>query len=432
MKKKFYVGVGIENCWMAQTDRPGTRLLDVFMQMQHYENWQEDLQLAKNLGTNVIRYSVPWYRSNPSPGDYDWDWIAKPLHWLVENDITPVIDLIHYGTPTWMDNGILNSEFPQRFAEYAHAFAGRFDGIVDHYTPMNEPQASASRSGYNGVWPPYLHGVDGLATVCLALAKAIVLASRALRDACADCCLISADCNFPPVYEALATKAGLPGLELGSTLQAGPLEDGFYNYRAAEQLPGLELGSTLHHRLFPSSLSYGKILPDDPLVQVLRRMGYADDDFQWFLEHGEPPDILGYNYYPNLETITPVEAREELLRDLTEIHAGLGLPVYVTETSSGLNDEKKIQWVRALGELCKQAREQELPLCGINWWPLFETIQWNYRDNGKSVEDCIVPGGWNNGLYVINKERGASLERIPTGAVAEFRTLCTDVLKNTE
>ena len=405
--KEFYMGVGIENCWMAQTDRPGTRLLDVFLQMQHYERWKDDLQLAKDLGVNAIRYSVPWYKSNPSPGDYDWDWIAGPLDWLVENGITPIIDLIHYGTPTWMDNGILNSQFPERFAEYAHQFARRFDGIVDHYTPMNEPQASARKSGLSAVWPPYLSGVDGWCTLCLALAKAMALASRALRDTSGNCCLISAECNSRIAYQTLATAAGLPDLDLGSTLP---------------------------HRLFPASLSYGMILPDDPLVQALGGMGYADDDFQWFLEHAEPPDILGYNYYPALTPgiATLVEAREQLLRDLTEVHAATGLPVYVAETSAGLNDEEKTEWVRALGELCRQARGQELPLRGINWWPLFETILWDYRDNGKSVEECIVPRGWNNGLYVTNKERGASLERVATGAVAEFRTLCADVLGKAE
>ena len=410
MKRKFYIGVGIENCWMVQTDRPGTRALDVFLQMQHYEKWKEDLQLAKNLGANAIRYSVPWYRSNPSPGSYDWDWIAGPLDWLVEHGITPVIDLIHYGTPTWMDNGILNSQFPERFAEYAHAFARRFDGIVDHYTPVNEPQASAWASGYGALWPPYLRGVDGLSKVCLPLSKAIVLASRALRDTCVDCCIISAECNFKPRYADLAAEAGLPELELGSSV---------------------------YYRLFPASLSYGKILPDEPLVQVLRRMGYADDDFQWFLEHAEPPDILGYNFYPDLfykdlDAIALDEAGEKLFEDLTEIHDGFGLPVYIAETSYGLNDEKKVQWVRALGEICKRAREQNLPLRGVNWWPLFETIQWDYRVNGKSVEDCILPGGWNNGLYVINKESGASLERVPTSAVTEFRTLCADVLGHTD
>ena len=147
--------------------------------------------------------------------------------------------------------------------------------------------------------------------------------------------------------------------------------------------------------------------------------------------------LLGYNFYPDLfykdlGAIALDEACEKLFRDLSEIHDGFGLPVYVMETSYGLNDEEKIQWIRALGQVCKQAREQELPLYGVNWWPLFDTIQWDYRDNGKSVEDCIVPGGWNNGLYAINKKPGASLERVPTGAVAEFRTLCADVLENTK
>ena len=70
---------------MVQTDHPGTRALDVFQQMEHYKRWKEDLQLAVDLGTNAIRYSVPWYRSSPAPGYYDWDWIAGPLNWLAEH-----------------------------------------------------------------------------------------------------------------------------------------------------------------------------------------------------------------------------------------------------------------------------------------------------------------------------------------------------------
>ena len=64
----FYWGVGIENCWMVQTDpkKDGQRrLLDVYLQMQHYEHWKQDLQLAKDVGVNCIRYSVPWYKAEP-------------------------------------------------------------------------------------------------------------------------------------------------------------------------------------------------------------------------------------------------------------------------------------------------------------------------------------------------------------------------------
>ena len=41
-RQRIYVGVGIENGWMAQLDRPGQRLLDVFLQMGHYQRWREE------------------------------------------------------------------------------------------------------------------------------------------------------------------------------------------------------------------------------------------------------------------------------------------------------------------------------------------------------------------------------------------------------
>ncbi len=44
---------------MAQQDRPGVRLLDVFLQMGYYERWQEDLELVRDLGVGAVRYSVP-------------------------------------------------------------------------------------------------------------------------------------------------------------------------------------------------------------------------------------------------------------------------------------------------------------------------------------------------------------------------------------
>ena len=50
-----------------------------------------------------------------------------------------------------------------------------------------------------------------------------------------------------------------------------------------------------------------------------------------------------------------------------------------------------------------------------------------YSLNGKPVEECIVPGGWNNGLYVIDKA-GGRLDRVPTAAVNEFRRLANELV----
>jgi beta-glucosidase/6-phospho-beta-glucosidase/beta-galactosidase len=44
----------------------------VYLQMQHYERWKQDLQLARDVGVNCIRYRAPWYNAEPQPGAYDW------------------------------------------------------------------------------------------------------------------------------------------------------------------------------------------------------------------------------------------------------------------------------------------------------------------------------------------------------------------------
>ncbi len=163
---KFYWGVGIENCWMAQTDpaRDGKRrLLDVYLQMQHYDKWKGDLDLLPSTGVNCIRYSVPWYKAEPKPGIYDWSWIDKPVEYLVNKlKIIPIMDLIHYGTPVWMPDGVIDERFPEAIANYAGAMATHFKGLVNHYSPHNEPQLTCLFCGLTGRWPPYQKTVESL------------------------------------------------------------------------------------------------------------------------------------------------------------------------------------------------------------------------------------------------------------------------------
>ena len=60
----------------------------------------------------------------------------------------------------------------------------------------------------------------------------------------------------------------------------------------------------------------------------------------------------------------------------------------------------------------------------MNWWPLFETIQWDYRDRpDKPLVDFIYPGGWNNGLYKISPQPNGDLKRVPTRAVTAYQKM---------
>jgi len=409
-KPAFYWGVGIENCWMAEhneKNRPSKRLLDVYLLMQHYTMWREDLDKAADLGVKAIRYSVPWYQANPKPGEYDWSWISQPLEYMVNKlDIIPIIDLIHYGTPLWMDNSVLNHDFPQRIAEYAAAFARQFKGLVNHYTPHNEPQLGATFGGNTAYWPPYLVGIDGWAKVGLNIGSGIILTSQALRAELPDAVLISADCLINPEPADVQQQ-------LGVTVRPEERED--FDYQVLT---------------FPASLAYGTVQPNTLFAQALTHAGASQNKVEWFHTNAQLPDIVGHNYYPVCFDQPDSSNEEGLRRGVQELETRMekaarffGRPVYLTETSAGNNAEQKIAWMHAAYDVIARLRARDVPVAGMNWWPLFETVQWEYRDNTKTVTECIYPGGWNNALYVIEEQFGGRLARVHTRAADAYRDL---------
>ncbi len=413
----FYWGVGIENCWMAEhneLNRSGKRLLDVYLLMQHYTRWREDLDTAAHLGVKALRYSVPWYRANSSKGSYDWSWIEQPLDYMVNQlGITPVIDLIHYGTPLWLENGVLNHDYPQRIADYAAAFAQHFKGLVTHYTPHNEPQVGATYAGYQAYWPPYLIGLDGWVKIGLNLGKGMILTSQALRaELVDDVVLISADCLVSPPSAEVAQAVAMPLSDLPSPDRER------YEYQLAS---------------FPASLAYGTVAPDSPFARTLVHLGASEEQILWYANHAQAPDIVGHNYYPvcfdpdgSVDMERLARANEELRARLAQAASFFDRPVYLTETSAGHTGEQKGLWMQAAYEVVASLRSQGTPVVGINWWPLFDTVQWEYRDSTKTITESIFPGIWNNGLYTIEERFDGTLSRIPTGAINVFRTLIAE------
>lgn len=423
----FYWGAGLENCWIAQADpqKDGhRRVLDVFLQMQHYEKWKQDLDLAAEVGVNALRYSVPWYKAEPRPGVYDWSWIDGPVDYMVNQlKIIPIMDIIHYGTPTWMPDGVQDDRFPDALAAYAFAMAKHFRGLVDHYTPHNEPQATCSLCGLWARWPPYRQSADAWARLGCHVAKAMILETQALREALPDPVLISADVSLE---QALAGSLPVMKERAGNTQE----------FRTAAAL-------------FPASLVYGKVDPDHPFAAFLEDCGATHQAIDWCYRHAQLPSVFGFNYYPDLfdfpggdfarESELPLAqaARQAVLllaKRLREAQIWSGLPIYLTETSAGRQEQAKVAFILALYEGVCELRDSGLPLIGVNWWPLYETITWDYREQSeKPLEAFLQPGGWNNGLYTIVPQPAGDLKRVPTEAARAYRDVIErDTLKRQE
>jgi hypothetical protein len=274
--------------------------------------------------------------------------------------------------------------------------------------------------GLTGRWPPYEKNVEGWAKIGIRVAKGIDLEMQAIREAISDAVIVSID----PFFDIRLEHFGSLGRYLPSESEDDAIHKELITAAA----------------VYPSSLAYGRVKPDHPLASFLKDHGVTADEIAWFEKHSARPDILGTNYYPDIAKFAkdgdftrkgsvPLDkAAQEaatLVRNaLTNAQSYFNLPVYLTETSAGLTAEAKIAYINALYDMVLDLRKEKFPLVGINWWPLFETIQWDYREKvDKPLVDFIYPGGWNNGLYVTKADPNGDLKRIRTSAADAYHVI---------
>jgi beta-glucosidase len=403
VERGFRFAVGIEDTFVPH-GFPGHRALDEYELTQHYRFWSEDLGLATDAGATAIRYGFPWYRLNPAPGRFVWDWADRVVDRLDELGLEAIIDLVHYGTPLWLDNGFLNADFPARLAEFAAALAGRYRGRLRSWTPLNEPEITAMHCGEQGLWPPRLTGPDGYVKLVRAIVRSVVAAQRAVAEASGgQASFVHVEATFRYVGETAAF---------------------------AEEVELLRA-----RQFLVQDLLRGRVDDAHPLAAYLRRHGFGDDDLAWSAANPAIADVLGVNYYPHLTTIEyragellPVHRRprrddgtaglEEVLRAFAARYGG---PLMITETSVPGDVGRRLAWLDASLELVAGLRQEGLELVGYTWWPLFDLVAWDYREAAGPVVEHLA----TMGLYDLEVDEIGIMHRRPTAVADRFRAWAT-------
>jgi beta-glucosidase/6-phospho-beta-glucosidase/beta-galactosidase len=140
----------------------------------HYARWREDFDLLDDIGIHFLRYGPPIYRTFLAPGKYDWEFTDITFAELKRRDITPIVDLCHFGVPDWLGN-FQNPDFASQFAVYAGAFADRYPWI-QVYTPVNEMFICAIFSAKYGWWNEQMKTDRAFVTALKNIVKGNVLA----------------------------------------------------------------------------------------------------------------------------------------------------------------------------------------------------------------------------------------------------------------
>ena len=133
-RQTFMMTTGIECSYPTVQ---GGKRRDQMEECGHYARWREDFALCREVGARYVRYGLPYYRTHLGPGRYDWSWGDEVLPALWEAGLTPIADLCHFGVPDWIGS-FQNTDWPQHFAEYAAAFAERYELHVETVSAAEE------------------------------------------------------------------------------------------------------------------------------------------------------------------------------------------------------------------------------------------------------------------------------------------------------
>lgn len=126
-----------------------------------YDRYNSDLDIAKDLGQNIYRFSIEWSRIEPEEGKFDFNAIQHykdVVKATRDRGMEPMITLWHFTSPVWFakDGGWADKRAPERFIRFIKVVVDNFlDQKVGYWLTFNEATTVyASFSYMKGLWPP--------------------------------------------------------------------------------------------------------------------------------------------------------------------------------------------------------------------------------------------------------------------------------------
>ena len=345
----FMFATGIECSY--PTIEHGRWRRDEMESTRHYENWQHDFELARRVGITHIRYGPPLHLIFEGPGAYDWEYIDPQMAELHEVGPEPIIDLCHFGVPSWLGN-LQNGDIGKALAEYAGAFAERYPW-VRFYTPVNEMYVCARMSALDGLWNEQLRDEGAYARAAWNLADASIRMSDAILAKRADAIFINSESS--EFYQPCCPD---PHVQ-----------------KAAEEAND--------RRFLPLDLIYAHPL-SKRMHDLLSAQGIAASDIEQRARREVPRrSILGVDYYEWNERLIDREGKPLALGELfgwyviaDQYWQRYRRPMMHTETNK-TDAAGAPRWLWRQWHNVQLLRKAGVPLVGFTWYSLTDQIDWS-------------------------------------------------------
>lgn len=343
----------------------------------HYNRYNEDLDLLADAGFDAYRFSFAWPRIIPAGtgqvNSRGLDFYDRLIDGMLERGLKPFATLYHWDLPSALQDkgGWLNRDIAGWFADYAMLITRRFGDRLASTATINEPWCVAFLSHMLGIHAPGYRDVRAAARASHHVLLAHGTAIEAMRSA--------------------------GGKNLGIVLNF-EIAQGATN--KPEDMAAARLWDGIFNRWYLDGVFRGKY-PADVLAHFTPHMpdGFADD----MTTVSAPIDWLGINYYtrglfahdpdravvPIRKVDGPLEKTDigweifpQGLEDiLTRISADYtSIPLYVTENgmaeAEGVEDPRRVAYYDSHLAAVLAAKRRGADVRGYFGWSLLDNYEW--------------------------------------------------------
>lgn len=303
----------------------------------HYEMFDQDIELVKQMNMNAFRFSVEWSRIEPEQGSWDAEAVEhykSVLLSLKKRGIEPIVTLFHFTLPVWFTEmgGFEKRANVDHFVRFAERILRELGPTVKYVITLNEPEIYAAQGYYLAKWPPQVQSLSLMRRVLINLARAHNQVAKRVHDMSRRY-RVSISNNSVYIY---------------------PGDDSWLSVRAAAFM-----------QYWRDDYFLKKVVKNCDFLGVNY---YFSDRVYGYRVHNPEGHVndLGWSMEP-----------QYLERALERLSEKYKLPILVTENGLADADDKDRQWwlIQTIMAL-QRSMKNGVDLIGYLHWSLFDNFEW--------------------------------------------------------
>ncbi|ATC86239.1 MULTISPECIES: GH1 family beta-glucosidase [Pseudoalteromonas] len=345
----------------------------------HYNNWQQDIDLIESLGVDAYRLSISWPRVMTQDGKLNpvgVKFYTDILDELKQKNIKAFVTLYHWDLPQHLEDegGWLNRKTAYAFEQYVELITNAFGTRVYSYATLNEPFCSAFLGYEIGIHAPGLVGKQYGKKAAHHLLLAHGLAMNVLNKTSPNT-QNGIVLNFTPAYPLTDNQQDIDSAKYADDYlnqwYMKPIMDGKYpdiiNQLPSDHLPDIHPGDM---ELISQPIDYLGI--NFYTRQVYK--AHPTDIYEPIAPTGPLTD-MGWEIYPQSFT--------DLLVSLNKTYTLP--PIYITENGAAMpdtynngevNDLDRLNYYNDHLNAVHNAIEQGVVIDGYFAWSLMDNFEW--------------------------------------------------------